>query len=48
MIYLKEELNTFKNKQIELNEELNMEMIRSKKKSEKLDNHNKDINTLKD
>jgi hypothetical protein len=48
MIYLKEELNTLKNKQIELNEELNMELIRSKKKSEKLDNHNKDINTLKD
>lgn len=31
-----------------LNEELDMEKLRSKKKTEKLDNHNKDMNTLKD
>lgn len=48
MLYLKEELNALKVKHTELQEELNMEFIRSKKKSEKLDNHNKDINQLKD
>jgi len=48
MIYLKEELSDLKLKHSELNEELNMEKIRSKKKTEKLDNHMKDTNILKD
>jgi len=45
---LKEELNTLKVKHTELQEELNMEFIISKKKGEKLDNHNKEINKLTD
>lgn len=48
MIYIKEELTELKTKHSKLNEELEMEKLRSKKKTEKLDNHNKDINTLKD